>query len=136
MAASMENDRWLWLAVIVQARDDVADLPITDPHFDAAVAFLIGQSPYWRDARDEVCAHIGIHPDMLRRAGLAWVAARNPPPRPAPGQAKPVQRIAPPTRVMPELPRYLADMLAASARYRAERAARTLLKRNTIKRVA
>jgi hypothetical protein len=61
---------------VLQARDDVETLPIDNVDYIAAAAFLSSGAAYWRRARDEVAAHLGMDGDALRRVGTAWVIKR------------------------------------------------------------
>lgn len=71
-----DRDRDLWAAVVLQARDDVAELPIDSVEYLSAVSFLTSETRYWRAARADIAAHLLLHGDDIRRAGLKWVNAR------------------------------------------------------------
>jgi hypothetical protein len=76
MGDRYEGDRALWAAVVAQARDDIAELPIGSTDYNAAVAFFTSPAAYWRHGRDEVGDHLGLTGETLRVAGTAWVIAR------------------------------------------------------------
>jgi hypothetical protein len=69
-------DRALWSAVVLQAKDDVASLPMASLEHHAAVSFLTSDAAGWAQARTEVARHLHAHADDIRRAGEAWVKAR------------------------------------------------------------
>lgn len=118
-------DRGLWVAVLEQAREDVADMPFDSLECLEAVAFLTGGGQ-WREARAEVGAHLDIHPDDIKRAGVRWVLERRrvlglpdvQPPRagaaravPAAGSAVPAAVPSLAARLMMEPPEHLKPFL-------------------------
>jgi hypothetical protein len=113
-----DADHNIWLAVVSQARDDVADEPWGSTEYRQAEAFLAVDSPYWRLARADVAAHLGIHGDDIRRAGLRLVNARRlkegypPLQTQAPTPCLPKQRVVRPVVAAaspkPPLPRLVA----------------------------
>jgi hypothetical protein len=66
----------LWAAVVMQAKEDVEDLPVGSVDYQAAVAFLTSPSAYWQQARADIAAHLMIHGDDIRHAGQRWVITR------------------------------------------------------------
>jgi hypothetical protein len=76
MVGPDEADRALWACVVLQAREDVEHEVFGSTDYDAAEAFLTADTRYWREGRRAVCAHLGVHGDDLRRAGLRWCNAR------------------------------------------------------------
>jgi hypothetical protein len=88
-----DADARLWSEVVLQARDDVALLPIGSQDYESAAAFLTSGAAYWRQARADVANHLFLHEDDIKRAGVQWVIARRraeglpdhePPPAPKP----------------------------------------------------
>lgn len=75
MAFDKAADQGLWSAVVWQALNDAATLPLGSPQYDEAIGFLTSQRPYWRQARTEVAAHLDLHEDHIRRAAEKFLAA-------------------------------------------------------------
>lgn len=73
---SFEQDQALWASVVLQAKDDIESLPFGSPDYEAAAAFFVGTSAYWRRGRSEIAEHLGTTGDTLKRIGTAWVIAR------------------------------------------------------------
>lgn len=71
----LSRDRLLWLAVVVQAIEDLSFEPYHSLEFDAAYAFFTHDGQ-WQAARGAIADMIGWHPDDIRRAGLAHLAVR------------------------------------------------------------
>jgi hypothetical protein len=71
-----DADRALWVAVMAQTRDDIADEPFGSTEYRQAEAFLTADSAYWHEARAQVTAHLGVHGDDICRAGMRWCNAR------------------------------------------------------------
>jgi hypothetical protein len=106
----MDPNRGLWSAVVLKARDDIADEPIDSWEYREAVAFFTHDAA-WRETRENVAAMIDLHPHDLRRVGERWIRQRRlkedlpevevPAPRPIPA-AKPVrQQLAVPPSLPP-----------------------------------
>lgn len=65
----------LWAAVVLQAQDDIMDLPIKSAEYASAVCFFIHDGQ-WGEARGAVAEHLDLHPDDLRAFGRRCIAAR------------------------------------------------------------
>jgi hypothetical protein len=71
----MDPNRGLWSAVVLKARDDIAEEPIDSWEYREAVAFFTHDAA-WRETRENVAAMIDLHPDDLRRGGECWIRQR------------------------------------------------------------
>ena len=65
----------LWGGVVLQAMDDIASLPLASLDYAAAVAFFTAGG-WWQEGRTDIADCIGVHPDILERAGRRAIAAR------------------------------------------------------------
>ena len=69
------GERALWVAVVQQAIDDVADEPIGSLDWDEAVAFFTDAGD-WAAARTSVADMLEMHADDLVRVGRRIIAER------------------------------------------------------------
>src|SRR5664279_2250823 len=69
------SERALWVAVVQQAIDDVADERIGSLDWDEAVAFFTHAGD-WAAARTGVADMLELHPDDLVRVGRRLIAER------------------------------------------------------------
>lgn len=91
--------RALWLAVLLQAKEDLRYEPLDSVDFNAAAAFFTSGGE-WAVSRRDIGELLGIDPSALRRLGRTWLAERRvseglPPEAPAAPRAPPVPAVKP-----------------------------------------
>lgn len=102
-----EGERGLWVAVVLQALEDIEVESYHSVDYTQSVLFFLGTGP-WSQWRMEVAAMLDLHGDDLARVGRAGIAARHlrePPPPPtvvvrrAPPRPEPAPLVARPAVV-------------------------------------
>ncbi len=73
--AHWRGEQALWGAVVLQAMEDIASLPLHSLDYAAAVDFLTAGG-WWREGRTNIADCIAVHADDLERAGRRQIAAR------------------------------------------------------------
>jgi hypothetical protein len=69
-------ERNLWIAVALQAANDINTEDYTSMDYDAAVSFFTAPGE-WAESRQHIADCIGRHPEELTRMGRAAIAARH-----------------------------------------------------------
>ena len=125
-----DSARALWLAVVLQAKEDNFDPPHRRADYSEAVSFLTSGGA-WGRSRADVANACGMDPDLLDRMGREWVGERRvadgntydlpvPQPKPAPIRPAPKPR-QPPVVIelppLPEPPRILPTVHPAPNKY-------------------
>jgi hypothetical protein len=113
------GERALWLAVVLQAKEDIAAADIDSFIWADAVAFFTGGGE-WAHARANVADCLDVAPDYLRTQGQTWISARRraegladmpptprPPRKPSLPSLKPLRPIAVPVLVATPIERVL-----------------------------
>jgi hypothetical protein len=67
--------RDLWVAVVLQAKDDIENEPLESNDFAQAVAFFIG-SGSWVQNRTAIADYLDLHSDDLEKMGRRCINAR------------------------------------------------------------
>jgi hypothetical protein len=81
--------RNLWAAVVNQAFDDLRELAYGSVDYEQSVQFLTGRGE-WASWREQVADYLELHPDDIRRAGLAVIQTRHR------ADGGPIKKIVPP----------------------------------------
>jgi hypothetical protein len=74
-AAEDRHYRDLWVAVVLQAKDDIENEPLHSINFTQAVAFFIG-SGEWVKNRTAIGDYLDLHRDDLEKMGRRCINAR------------------------------------------------------------
>jgi len=73
--SSREGYRQLWVAVVLQAQDDIKSEPLDSINYLQAVSFFTGGGE-WAHTRAAISDHLNLHPDDLERCGRKYINAR------------------------------------------------------------